>query len=191
MLLSFSLDYELYHKLHVDPTTQSLGRSKKQQAPALPKKSDTLPGHPLIHLSDPHIGNFCRNKFATSYLDEFAPYLWLIATQSHSHISSLTHQIVRGRSIVLTEDPNLHLLWYYDRVFIKPLPSYLTSEAFWSYYLLDSSSPIPQPLRSEITQSARGYLRTWAYLIQDRSDFALATSDPKLQLLPKNVKLES
>jgi hypothetical protein len=43
---------------------------------------------------------------------------------------------MKRREIVVTEDPRLHLVWIYDRVFIKPLPKYLLSHDFWQIYLL-------------------------------------------------------
>jgi hypothetical protein len=180
----FSQDRQLYAKLDVDPTSQELRRRSRKSKTDKPA---TLPGQPHILLDDPFLKEHLINQFCTTYLDNFAPHLWLVATQSHSHISSLTHQIVRGRSIVITEDPKLHLLWYHDRVFIKPIPPYLLSHAFWTYYLLSPTSPIPQPERDRILFAARGYIRTWAFLIQHKSDFALATGDPKLPLLPKIV----
>jgi hypothetical protein len=183
-LVPFSQDRELYSKLHIDTSSQKLIRnSHKSKA----RNHPALPGQPRLSLDDPLMKDHLEREFRTAYLDAFAPHLWLVATQCHSHISSLTHQIVRGRNIVITEDPKLHLLWYHDRVFIKPIPPYLLSSAFWTYYLLSPTSPIPQPERDLVLFSARGYLRTWFFLIQHKSDFVLATSDPKLPLLPKNV----
>lgn len=42
---------------------------------------------------------------------------------------------LRGRSIVVTGNPELHLVWYYDRVFIKAIPEYILSATFWQHYL--------------------------------------------------------
>lgn len=125
------------------------------------------------------------NEFRTEYLDRFSPHLWLVATQSHSHISSLTHQLVRRRNIIISEDTRLHLLWYHDCIYLKPLPPYLLSHAFWAY-LLHPSSPIPSPARDHILLAARGYLRTWCYLITHKSDFELAVT---LHLLPQTPAL--
>lgn len=178
----FSKDAELYTKLHLDPAFQRLTRnSSKGQADQ--KKPATLPNHPQIILDDPFLHNHLVREFRTGYLDRFSPHLWLVATQSHSHISSLTHQLVRRRNIIISEDPRLHLLWYHDRIYIKPLPPYLLSHAFW-VYLLDPRSPIPSPAREEILLAARGYLRSWSYLITHRSDFKLAVS---LRLLPQTT----
>ena len=58
-------------------------------------------------------------------LERMAPHLWIMSTQSSSNVSPLHQQKVKGREIVVTEDPRLHLVWIYDRVFIKPLPRYV------------------------------------------------------------------
>ncbi|KAI9742515.1 MAG: hypothetical protein M1835_003060, partial [Candelina submexicana] len=63
-----------------------------------------------------------RKEFLTADLDKLAPYLWLIATQSSQHISPLHEQVLKGRQIVITEKPELHLVWTDGRIFIKPIP---------------------------------------------------------------------
>ncbi|KFY43368.1 hypothetical protein V494_02017 [Pseudogymnoascus sp. VKM F-4513 (FW-928)] len=188
----FGRDLQLYDKLNIDLTSQKLTRASSKNTAGLtkPVRPATLPGQPQLPLDSPLIAHHLIQEFNTEYLDNFAPNLWLVATQSHSHISSLTHQIVRGRNIVVTEDPKLHLLWYYDRVFIKPIPPYILSHAFWSFYFFSSYSPIPQPERDQILLAVRGYLRTWCYLIQHKSDFILATAaggSNQMPLIPKNI----
>jgi hypothetical protein len=151
--------------------------------------SASLPGHPWIRLGDPHdeIAQFLKDELITDSLDRLAPHLWLVATQNSAHISSLTHQLVRGREIVVTEDPGLHLTWIYERVFIKPLPEYLLSHAFWDYFLVSSTSPIPSPDRKALFRAACGFLRSYAFLIQHKSDYLLAIQDDKLGLVPKSI----
>ncbi|RKL08736.1 hypothetical protein BFJ70_g16749 [Fusarium oxysporum] len=148
---------------------------------------DYLPGEPRIQLCDPHISNYLKSELLTEDLNKLSPYLLLVAKQDSSHISSLTNQLVRGRQITITEKPELHLVWYYDRVFIKPIPKYLLSHAFWEFYLLSPSSPIEASLRGDLFKAALGFLRSYNYLIRHRSDFALAMRDD-CRLLPKNTK---
>ena len=103
------------------------------------------------------------NKFARQKLKKNK-----VSTPRYWHISPLHHQAVRGRKIILTENPHLHLVWYYDRIFIKPLPKYLFSHAFWRYLAT-------QPL--EVRRAVTGFVRTYAYLIRYESDFRLATCE--------------
>ena len=88
-----------------------------------------------------------------------------VSTPRSSHISPLHHQAVRGRTIILTERPQLHLVWYYDRIFIKPIPGYLLSWAFWNYL-------IAQPV--EVRKAAVGFMRSYSYLVYSETDFILA-----------------
>ena len=67
-------------------------------------------------------------------------------------------------------------MWYYDRIFIKPLPKYLFSHAFWRYLGT-------QPL--ELRRAITGFVRTYTYLIRYESDFRLATCESRnLFLVP-------
>jgi hypothetical protein len=145
-----------------------------------------LPGHPHIPLNDPSIPSLLQKELLTPRLDTIGRKLWLIATQDSSHISSLTQQTVRGRRIVITENPELHLTWLYDVVFIKPLPKYLLSAAFWQFYFGGSSPIEDRRQREEICRAAKGFLRTYSYLIQHKSDFTIAI-DEQRQLIPKKI----
>jgi len=179
-VVPFSLSEELYKKLHAGPGDATLSRP---QSPNTQKHKDCFPGIPRIPL--PNEGNRSRvqdeirthlqNELITSELNKFSPYLWLVATQDSSHISSLTHQIVRGRNIIITEKPDLHLTWVYDRVYLKPIPKVLLSYTFWTMYLLDNDSSSPtSSARTEVVEAAKGYLRSYSYLIRHRSDFQIA-----------------
>ncbi len=74
----------------------------------------------------------------------------------------------------MTEHPGLHGVWYYDKIFIKPIPPYLLCGAFWEYV---------QEIDEEVFRAAAGFMRTYCHLIQYESDFQRATS-PDLQLIP-------
>jgi hypothetical protein len=148
-------------------------------------RTSGLPGHPHIPLNDPSIASFLQKELLTTRLNAFGRRLWLVAKQDSSHISSLTHQMVRGRRIVITENPELHLTWIYDVVFIKPLPKYLLSVAFWQFYFSESSPISDERQREALCRAAKGFLRSYSYLIQHKSDFLIATNDA---LVPKNIR---
>ncbi|SPO03519.1 uncharacterized protein DNG_06202 [Cephalotrichum gorgonifer] len=176
------------------PPRRLIKTIKRAVEPTVPTRDvavddDYLPGQPWVRLRDDQetVSEFLKKETLTCDLDELAPHMWLLATQNSTHISSLTHQRVRGRQIVATEDPGLHLLWIYDRVFIKPLPEYLLSHAFWDYYLVDKASPIPLADREAILRAAKGFLRSYAFLIKSNADYLLATHDDSLGLVPKSI----
>jgi hypothetical protein len=67
---------------------------------------------------------------------------------------------------VITEDPGLHLLWYTDKIYIKPLPQYLMNYAFWKHFLSEATP--------DLRKAASGYVRSYYYLILHQSDFNIA-----------------
>lgn len=51
---------------------------------------------------------------------------------------------------------------------------------------MGKTSPIVAPLRQDVAKATLGFMRSYLFLIQHKSDFLLA-QDPKLRLLPKRV----
>ncbi|KAK4244846.1 hypothetical protein C7999DRAFT_43575 [Corynascus novoguineensis] len=187
----FPKSSELCSKLTV--TTGGYGVELESTVPG----ESWLPGQPAVPLSScaNAIMPYLRKDLMTPRLDKMFPYLWLVATQSSSHISALHEQRVRGREVIIAENPELHLVWADNRVFIKPLPPYLLSHAFWQAYL--TPMPITTPAvaktpllipgittqedQEDILRSALGFMRTYYYLIRHESDFRLAQD---LHILP-------
>lgn len=182
-------DIELYDGLEL-PSENYRFISRKSSEKSGPK-DQYLPGHPRTRLDmhSPEIGDFLETELFTPDLNTLSPRLWLLATPDSSHISSLTHQIVKNRKIIVTEKPELHLVWYYDRIFVKPLPKFLLSNAFWEFYLYSSSSPSEATQKHLLIQAATGFIRSYAHLIRHKSDFDVATRTQDGQrLIPKKVK---
>lgn len=165
---------------------------------------DQLPGQPRIRLGplpEP-LFQYLENDLCTRDLDLMSPKLWLMATRSGGNVSPLHHQRVKGRRVIITEDPRLHLLWIDDYILIKPLPMYLLSYDFWEKYLLPESSSITSlkqtsaprvypewdNQKTDLAKAALGFLRTYLLLIQYQSDFDLALA---YRLMPVNTTFES
>ena len=163
-----------------------------------------LPGQPRVRLG-PLPGplfEYLENDLCTRDLDTMSSKLWLMATRSSGNVSPLHHQKVKGRQIIITEDPKLHLLWIDDQIFVKPLPLYLLSHEFWEKYLVPHSASVAglnqkcqlacYPERDEqkidLVRSALGFLRTYLLLIQYQSDFEMAL---EYRLLPAHTTFES
>lgn len=149
-----------------------------------------LPGLPPTSARDHQtVLNLLDKEFCSKDLDRVAPRLWWMSKQDSASISPLHRQTVKRRTIIITEDPKLHLVWIHDRIFIKPMPRYLGSRMFWEQYLDEKKAT---PLRRQqryIRRSILGYLRTYVYLVQHESDFRMA-QDPALCLIPDNVTWE-
>lgn len=146
-----------------------------------------LPGYPLIPGDGPGLWAFLSTEFCSDDLDRVAPRLWWMSKQDSQNISPLHRQLVKRRNIILTEDPKLHLVWFYDRIYIKPLPRYILSYTFWKDHL--SQAFDDKELRTRIHKAALGYLRTYARLVRYESDFRIA-QDPALCLIPAGITWE-
>ena len=178
----FFMSTELNTQLAIEPNaTQpsafNLRRTDNSQ-------SFSLPGQPRIDFRTAEVREYLLSEFLTPDLNRLSPRLWLVATQNSSHISTLHHQIVRGRQIAITENPELHLVWIDDRIFIKPLPPYLLSYAFWSFFFSAETSPFSEAHRDELRRALLGYMRSYHHLVRHESDFNIAIAH---RLLPKGV----
>lgn len=150
--------------------------------------SEHLPGHPRVSRWDRRgLLKFLEKEYCSADLDRVSSKLWWMSKQDSTSISPLHRQQVKRRSIVVTEDPKLHLVWVHDRIFVKPLPRYLTSHAFWRDHLGDTD-PGAETV-SRVRRAALGYLRTYYHLVQSESDFRIA-QDPGLRLIAAGVTWE-
>ncbi|KAK3196986.1 hypothetical protein GRF29_1536g225401 [Pseudopithomyces chartarum] len=145
-----------------------------------------LPGYPLIRSDDAtQIRRFLKQELWSDDLETMAPRLWIMTTFSGANINPLHRQRIKGREIVITEEPRLHLVWIHNRIFIKPMPSYLLSQTFWNTHL-DAKSSKPGSSHDNLCKAAAGFLRTYRYLIQHESDFHIAQQDD-LRLVPRGI----
>jgi hypothetical protein len=149
----------------------------------------TLPGYPFVGTDNVAlVQEFLTTEYVCQDLEDMAPRLWIMTTPCSGNINPLHRQRVKGREIVITEEPRLHLLWIHDRIFIKPLPRYLLSHTFWTKFVDRSAGTKPSPI---VTRKAMlGFLRTYRYLILHESDFIIAQQD-NLRLIPRDIKWES
>lgn len=156
------------------------------------ESSDTLPGWPCVSLNDRGaVGDVLYRELYAPDLETVAPRLWILSTQSSANVEALHRQRIKGREILVTENPRLHLVWIHGRVFIKPIPAYLLSHQFWEQFLLGKPGPGPaQGSRQErVLRATTGYLRTYYHLIRHESDFGIAKED-HLRLIPRYVEWE-
>jgi hypothetical protein len=105
------------------------------------------------------------DKLCCPVLEELYPVLDFVGLKSNPDIDPVHKHVQKGRKIVVTEDPSLHLIWHYGIVFVKPLPHYLLSHAFWRDHLSPGSAH-----RGE----ALGFVRSYERLIRHPSNFAFA-----------------
>jgi hypothetical protein len=146
-----------------------------------------LPGHPNVSLAKPVVHHVLQREMMTPDLNRMAPHLWLVAKPSSDHCNPLHEQVVRGRNIVITENPELHLCWIDNKVFIKPIPRFLLSWAFWRYYMDDSDTEMHPNARAKLVEAVLGYMRSYYFLVRHESDYRIAVKD---NLIPVTTTYE-
>lgn len=102
----------------------------------------------------------------------------------------LHYRVLTSREIHVTENPELHLVWAKNRIFVKPIPRWLLDPDFWSAHLLvtaaansDGNKHQPDP-RKDLAACALGFLFTYTALVACESDFRIAVDKG---LVPRQV----
>ncbi|KAI5839038.1 hypothetical protein DFP73DRAFT_563047 [Morchella snyderi] len=171
----FMKNDELVHDLNNSAGDTPVWNTKSERGAEAEKEPPFIPGQPMYLLENrEEVTTFLEKDLRTEQLDEMCYFLWLLS--SKNNINPLHRQAIRGRQILITEDPKLHLVWYYDQIFIKPIPRYLLNHAFFEKYISPDTS-------SEVHKAANGLLRTYSRLIIYESDFEIAKDKG---LLPKD-----
>ncbi|KAF1950991.1 hypothetical protein CC80DRAFT_496291 [Byssothecium circinans] len=149
---------------------------------------------------------FLEKELEVPRLNKIHDHLWLAGRPMPPR--PLNYQVAASRAITVTEDIHLHLVWESGRIFLKPLPRYLLSSAFWIKNLVCQqprdncpcfTNPIVQPgnpvpianppcRRRDLYRCAYGLLLSYTALIQYESDYHLAKDQ---HLLPDGVEWQS
>ena len=139
------------------------------------------------------VSDFLHRELDTPLLNELYPHLWLVAKKSGNHIDAIHQQHIQRRNITIAEDPALHLIWYYDTLYLKPIPQCLFNHAFWEDHLLPSKTERPGVPKgfnlgnSHICRTALGYLRSYSFLILHESDYLIAQ---RADLIPQDISYQ-
>jgi hypothetical protein len=160
-----------------------------------PNYINYLPGYPAVRLVPDEISTHLTHEFNTPLLDELYDRLWLVGTPLGHHIDALQTHRLKGRTIVPTDDPRLHLIWDNDKVYLKPVPIYLVNHDVWTLYL-SSAGPkrgADSPIAAASSESAVvafdrstavGFLRSYSLLISHPLDLDMAK---EAYLVPQDI----
>lgn len=174
-------------KFNEDLETVTAGVGEKQtrtMLKAVDKKKNYLPGQPRVRLDDGLLP-YLTESHTTDKLDELLPFMRYIFVQTplHNHIKPLHHQGSHERKIKVSENPGLHLVWYHELIFIKPVPAYFYSPAFWTY-LGNADADDNAETREPLYKACIGFMRSYYLLIKYEIDFEQACD---LRLIPKRA----
>ncbi|KAF2675496.1 hypothetical protein BT63DRAFT_436380 [Microthyrium microscopicum] len=117
---------------------------------------------------------FLEQELDLKKLNQIHDSLWMCGRPMNAR--PLHHQILIGRTIVITKRIDLHLLYYSNLIMLKPLPAYLLHKQIWDTYLCHEGA-------KELHQSACGLLLSYVWLVRSEHDFNLAQKDHQ-NLLP-------
>ncbi|KAF5025074.1 hypothetical protein F66182_2843 [Fusarium sp. NRRL 66182] len=134
----------------------------------------------VIPKSDP---NFLERELSVSRLNDVQEWLWLCGRPMPPR--PLHHQRLLSREIVISEHAELHMIWWRNRIFLKPMPAYLLDPDFWASNISDTAHL--DAAQGNIDASARGFLFSYAALVAYKSDFRIAK---ECGLLPDEVTWE-
>lgn len=87
----------------------------------------------------------------------------------------LHRQLLENRSIIKTEQADLHLLFYDTTLLLKPLPSYLLCPQAWTNYLNHNQ---------KLHKLAAGFLLSYIWLLRSPLDFQIAIQN---NLIPPSL----
>lgn len=132
--------------------------------PAVVRRGSGRGGHILVE-PESNLVEFLQLELQTPKLDALHSHLWLAGLPTPAR--PLLRQKLMNRAISLTERPDEHLVWHDGQIFLKPLPDYLLCHSFWVDHICRSRDP-------KTYASAVGFLLSYAWLVQYRSDFAIA-----------------
>ncbi|KAH8726716.1 hypothetical protein GQ44DRAFT_705374 [Phaeosphaeriaceae sp. PMI808] len=102
-------------------------------------------------------------QLRTPRLNAIHHRLWLAGRPTAAR--PLHRQKLLGRTILITEDPDEHLVWFEDQIFVKPLPDLLLDWESWNNHLCSDR---------ELHKAACGLLLSYAWLVQHKSDLDIA-----------------
>ncbi|KAK4185663.1 hypothetical protein QBC35DRAFT_556005 [Podospora australis] len=101
---------------------------------------DSLPHlairHGLLHDTQDSWEAYLSRDLRSELFDEVLfPYVWPFARHGGHNVDPLHKHVVKDRTVVVSEDPKLHLVWSGNVVYLKPVPEYLFNHEFWLNFL--------------------------------------------------------
>lgn len=128
---------------------------------------DSLPtitgrGNEVV-LANDSITQFLHQDLDLSRLNRIHAHLWMAGRPMRAR--PLHRYRMMGLDMLLTQQMDLHLLKFSDKLLLKPLPEWLLSHDFWSQHICPSTA---------LHKSACGFLLSYVWLLTTPLDLKLA-----------------
>ncbi|RAH73010.1 uncharacterized protein BO66DRAFT_465508 [Aspergillus aculeatinus CBS 121060] len=132
--------------------------------------------HCIARSSDHDVSSFVLADLDVSRLNAMHSHLWYAGRARCCQ--ALHRQRMIDRQIVITEQADLHMVWYESRIFLKPVPRYLLDHQFWDRHIRHEA----------LHSAASGFLLSYTWLISHPSDLQIAH---ELKLIPTTVSWQA
>ena len=119
----------------LDSTVLKIPSQVAAQDPVISCSVGYVPNYPSVSLHKVEVDQFLRDELSTPLLDYLYPRLWLAGKKSSQKVDALHRQLTKGRTILASEEPKLHLVWDRAHIFVKPVPACLLNYQFWEHYI--------------------------------------------------------
>lgn len=116
-----------------------------------------------IALANDSVGEFLKNDLDLSRLNRIHGLLWMAGRPMRAR--PLHRYKMMGFDILHTQQMDLHLLKFSNKLFVKPLPEWILCSDFWLQYLCADG---------ELHKSACGFLLSYVWLITTPLDLKIA-----------------
>lgn len=111
------------------------------------------------------IATFVREELDLKRLNDIHKHLWMAGRPMRAR--PLHRYKMYSYEVLGTQQMDLHLLRFSNKVLVKPLPEYLLDASFWEQYLCGAGD-------EELWHSAAGWLLSYVWLIVSPLDLKLA-----------------
>lgn len=130
-----------------------------------------------VYLADKDIRGFLKEDLDLTRLNDIHSHLWMAGRPLRAR--PLHRYKMYGYEVLGTQQMDLHLLRYSNKLLVKPLPEYLLDAPFWELYMCGDTAQ-----DRNNWESATGWLLSYVWLITSPLDLKLAHEHT---LLPASI----